>query len=78
MTYGQVAARIGQPRAARAVGQALHRNPTPVRMPCHRVVNARGELSSSFAFGGKTMQTRLLRAEGVRIRDGRVYLSSPR
>lgn len=78
MTYGQVAAAIGQPSAARAVGQALHRNPNRPRIPCHRVVNARGELSKSFAFGGPTAQARLLRAEGARIRGGRVYLSSPR
>ncbi|MDD3669527.1 MAG: MGMT family protein [Alphaproteobacteria bacterium] len=78
MTYGQVAARIGRPAAARAVGQALHRNPDPPRIPCHRVVDARGGLSQSFAFGGKTAQARLLRAEGVRIRAGRVYPSSPR
>lgn len=42
LTYGQVAARLGSPRAARAVGQACAANPWPLLVPCHRVVGARG------------------------------------
>ena len=44
VTYGQMAARVGRPRGARAVGQALGRNPLPLFIPCHRVVAARGRL----------------------------------
>ncbi len=44
-TYGQVARAIGRPRAARAVGQALHNNPVPLFVPCHRVVGADGSLT---------------------------------
>ena len=51
-TYGQVAALAGNPKMCRAVGNALHKNPDPVGTPCFRVVNAKGELSGEFAFGG--------------------------
>ncbi|MDR1657524.1 MAG: methylated-DNA--[protein]-cysteine S-methyltransferase [Deltaproteobacteria bacterium] len=44
-TYGQVAARIGRPGAARAVGQAVHRNPLSIIIPCHRVIGADGALT---------------------------------
>ncbi len=43
-TYGSLATRIGKPRAARAVGGALNRNPIPIVLPCHRVVGATGSL----------------------------------
>ena len=46
--------------AARAVGNALHVNPEPVVVPCHRVVNASGKLAPWFAFGGLNAQKRLL------------------
>ena len=55
-TYGQLAARLGNPGLARAVGNILHRNPDPARYPCHRVVNARGEPAKHFAFGGAEAQ----------------------
>ena len=45
LSYGQVAATIGQPRASRAVGQALHHNPVPVIVPCHRVIGADSSLT---------------------------------
>ncbi len=51
-TYGQVAEAAGDRKMARAVGNALHRNPDPETIPCHRVVNAKGELAWGFAFGG--------------------------
>ena len=53
-TYGQVAAMAGEPKMARAVGNALHKNPDPDHIPCYRVVNSKGELSGAFAFGGST------------------------
>ncbi len=74
VTYGQVAAAIGAPRCARQVGWALHVNPQPGIIPCHRVVNREGRLAPAFAFGGTDAQARLLEAEGVEVRDGFVNL----
>lgn len=73
-TYGQVALLAGNPRWSRVVGYALHVNPDPDSIPCHRVVNRFGEPSSAFAFGGKNMQILLLEEEGVTFADGRVDL----
>lgn len=73
MSYGQVARLAGNPRGARAVGFALHRNPQPGVIPCHRVVFRDGSLAPGFAFGGPDEQRRLLEAEGVGFtEDGRV------
>ena len=66
-TYGQIAALCGSPRAARIVGSALHHNPQPVVIPCHRVVNRFGGLAPDFAFGGKEVQRDWLAAEGVAV-----------
>lgn len=74
VTYGMIAHAIGRPRASRQVGNALHRNPTPIVVPCHRVVNREGRLAPEFAFGGMDMQASLLRAEGVEVVDGYVDL----
>ena len=74
-TYGQIALMAGSPRASRVVGGALHRNPTPGEIPCHRVVNREGRLAPDFAFGGLEQQRRLLEAEGVEVgEDGYVDL----
>ena len=59
-TYGQVAELAGDKKMARAVGNALHRNPDPEHIPCYRVVNAKGELAGAFAFGGANVQEQLL------------------
>ena len=64
-TYGQVAALAGDKKMARAVGNALHKNPDPGTIPCYRVVNAKGELSGEFAFGGDGAQAKLLEADGI-------------
>ena len=72
VTYGMIAAAIGSPRAARQVGNALHRNPQPVIIPCHRVVNREGRLAPAFAFGGWEKQAALLKNEGVEVEDGYV------
>lgn len=69
-TYGQIARAIGNPRLARVVGYALHVNPEPGVIPCHRVVKRNGEVSSAFAFGGANRQVELLKAEGVGFLDG--------
>lgn len=74
-TYGAVAARAGNPRWSRVVGYALHVNPEPGVIPCHRVVNREGYTSRAFAFGGQDVQAALLRAEGVEVIDGKVDLA---
>lgn len=74
VTYGEIAREIGNKRMARQVGWALHVNPEPGVIPCHRVVNRFGELSSAFAFGGVNRQAELLRAEGVEVEDDKVDL----
>ena len=73
-TYGQVAEMAGDRKMARAVGNALHKNPEPGVIPCHRVVNSKGELAGAFAFGGAGVQAGLLESEGVRVVDGVVNL----
>ncbi|MBR3588856.1 MAG: MGMT family protein [Clostridia bacterium] len=73
-TYGQVALLAGNPRWARVVGYALHVNPDPETIKCHRVVNRNGEVSKAFAFGGENMQITLLEEEGVTVINGKVDL----
>lgn len=73
-TYGQVAAMAGNPRMARAVGNALHKNPDPESIPCYRVVNGKGELAGEFAFGGAGEQAKLLIADGIEVVNGKVDL----
>lgn len=68
-TYGQIARLLGSPRASRAVGYALHFNPSPIIIPCHRVVNRNGNLSEKFAFGGIEEHCKLLYNEGVIAND---------
>ncbi|MBQ3115435.1 MAG: MGMT family protein [Clostridia bacterium] len=65
MTYGQIAEILGNKKMSRQVGWALHVNPSPNTIPCYRVVNRFGEVSSAFAFGGANRQKELLEAEGV-------------
>ena len=73
-TYGQIAELAGYPRAARAVGNALHRNPDETNVHCNRVVNADGRLAKSFGFGGPDEQRRRLIADGVYVVNYRVDL----
>ena len=68
-TYGQIARLAGCPGAARAVGNALHKNPDETNVPCHRVVNASGGLAKNFGFGGPLEQRKRLMAEGVYVMD---------
>lgn len=67
-TYGQIA-KLSNTRSPRLVGLALHRNPCEEKIPCHRVVNARGEIAANFAFGGASRQIEKLSAEGVIIKS---------
>jgi len=74
-TYGQVALLAGNPRWSRVVGYALHKNPQPGIIPCHRVVTRNGEVAKSFAFGGENVQRELLEKEGIVFNpDGTVDL----
>lgn len=64
ITYGQIAAKLGMPKAARAVGNALHNNPDPKTIPCYRVVNREGRLAPGF----KEQKGKLLK-EGIEFKD---------
>jgi methylated-DNA-[protein]-cysteine S-methyltransferase len=68
-TYGEIAGAIHS-KACRAVGNALHRNPTPIIVPCHRVVKSDGSLGG-FA-GGPQKKIFLLKKEGVGVKNGRI------
>lgn len=74
-TYSKVGAMVGNPKLARVVGNALHNNPFPGIIPCHRVVNSKGQLPANFAFGGAASQRKLLEKEGIIFTpDGKVDL----
>jgi methylated-DNA-[protein]-cysteine S-methyltransferase len=68
VSYGDIARRIGQPRASRAVGQALGRNPIPIVIPCHRVIASGGRIGGYT--GGLAVKRRLMRLEGVLAEAG--------
>jgi methylated-DNA-[protein]-cysteine S-methyltransferase len=65
VTYGELAALIGKPKASRAVGSALGKNPIPLIVPCHRVITSSGKVGGFSAFGGVQMKVALLCSEGV-------------
>lgn len=74
-TYGWVAAKAGNEHWSQVVGYALHSNPAPGIIPCHRVVNRFGKTADSFAFGGGAAQRALLEEEGIEFRaDGTIDL----
>jgi len=66
LTYGEIAARLGAPGEARAVGEALGQNPFPIVVPCHRVLAAGGKVGGFSANGGIATKLRLLSIEGAR------------
>ena len=73
VSYGGVAAMLGQPRAARAVGRALNSLPDNTQVPWWRVVNSRGEVSIRGIEQGEVLQRKLLEREGVKFaRNGRI------
>ncbi len=67
LTYGQIAGRLGEPRLAREVGQALAHNPFPIIVPCHRVLAAGGKLGGFSASGGVATKQRLLSIERANV-----------
>jgi len=74
-TYSHIAALAGNPNLRRYVGNVLHKNPDNKITPCHRVVNAKGFCSGSFAFGGSHIQQQKLEDEGVEFVDVHVDMS---
>ena len=75
-TYGWVARMAGNARWSRVVGYALHVNPSPSTIPCHRVLNRLGQTTPAFAFGGEGVQRQLLEREGIIFEhDGTVDLN---
>ena len=64
-TYGQIALLTGHPDAARAVGNAIHGNDDPIKVPCHRVVGASGRPGANYGMGGPAVQRERLEAEGI-------------
>ncbi|PKM60956.1 MAG: cysteine methyltransferase [Firmicutes bacterium HGW-Firmicutes-21] len=78
-TYGQIALLAGNYRWSQVVGYALHVNPDPESIPCHRVVKKDGSLSAAFLFGGIKRQRELLEGEGVIfLDDGKVNMEKSR
>jgi len=70
LSYGDIARRVGAPGAARAVGQALGRNPFPIVVPCHRVLAAGGKIGGFSAQGGIATKRRMLAIEGAQLDGG--------
>ena len=68
-TYGQVAVLVGNANLARTVGNALHANPNPENIPCHRVVNYKGNVAEYYAFGGPEAQRKRLEEEGITFKE---------
>ena len=66
-TYSQVASAIGKPRAIRAVANAIGKNPSPIKIPCHRVIKSNGSLGGYSAKGGIKMKRKLLKKEGITL-----------
>jgi len=77
LTYGEVARRIGEPGAARAVGQALGQNPFAIIVPCHRVLAAEGGIGGFSAGGGRSTKRRMLAIERARLGDGPDLFAQP-
>jgi O-6-methylguanine DNA methyltransferase len=74
-TYGAIARKMGRPGASRAVGAALRANPTPIVVPCHRVVRGDGGLAGYGGASGTGRKAELLKKEGVDVRGGKVDLA---
>ena len=73
-TYGEIAKVIGKPKAFRAVGQALRRNPYAPEVPCHRVIASSGKLHGFSGKMNNPKKAELLCKEGVEIKNGKINL----
>lgn len=74
VTYGQIAEYLGNKRLARAVGNILHSNPDGNKYPCYKVIDSKGNLSKSYAFGGIEKQRERLENDGITVCDYKVDL----
>lgn len=72
-TYGALSKLVGVD--PRVIGYALHQNKDPKHIPCHRVINSKGEISSGYAFGGPNVQKEMLEEEGVIFSKNKVDLT---
>jgi len=68
-TYGQIGNLLGESRGARTIGWAMKATPAELKLPCHRVVNIKGELALTFVFGDKDYQKELLIKEGISFNE---------
>lgn len=74
-TYGQLAWMAGRPNAPRMAGYAMSQAPEELNLPCHRVVNRKGEMAPGQVFGGEQLQRSLLEQEGITFKEnGRIDL----
>jgi methylated-DNA-[protein]-cysteine S-methyltransferase len=77
LTYGEIAARLGDRTLARGVGQSLGRNPYPIIVPCHRVLGMDGKVGGFSAPGGVSTKMRMLAIEGARTSDAPMLFDAP-
>jgi len=69
-TYGELAKAVGLKNGQRAIGRIMNKNPYPVIIPCHRVVNSNGKIGG-YAYG-KDVKTNMLTKEGIVIQNGKI------
>ncbi len=74
VTYSQIAEYLGNKNLCRVVGNILHNNPDPIRYPCYKVVNRKGELSRNFGDGGIEVQKQRLLSDGIEVVNYKVDL----
>ncbi len=74
VTYSQIAQYLGNKKLCRVVGNILHNNPDPIKYPCYKVVNNKGELSKNFGDGGIEVQKQRLIADGIEVINYKVDL----
>ena len=67
VTYGQIADYLGNKNLSRIVGNILHTNPDPIKYPCYKVVNSKGQLSNNFGDGGIEIQKERLENDGIEV-----------
>ena len=78
VTYGDIAAYLGNKHLARVVGNILHNNPSEYEYPCYKVVDNNGNLSHHFAFGGIEKQKEKLESDGIVVNNYKVNLNKYR
>ncbi len=71
LTYKELAVKMGSPKAARAIGSAMRRNPVPYLVPCHRVVRGDGVIGQFSAEGGASTKALLLASEGIKLNQNK-------